>query len=61
MPNRIELPVAGGCPQCGSIDVAVPEKYDRDTIVKCEACGHEAFFDKPDVRASAGGTEVGNG
>jgi hypothetical protein len=39
MEHRAELPINGGCPRCGSLNIEVPEDYNDDTIVTCPDCG----------------------
>jgi predicted nucleic-acid-binding Zn-ribbon protein len=49
MPEKIIVPVAGGCPKCGNPEIEVPESFDDETIIQCKRCGHSAphakFFD----------------
>jgi translation initiation factor 2 beta subunit (eIF-2beta)/eIF-5 len=53
MIDRVTVPVAGTCPKCGNPDIAVPESFDDETIIKCAACGHNApyatFFTTPET------------
>lgn len=42
--ENISIPVAGGCPKCGTQGVEVPEDYTGDTIIHCHnaSCRHKA-------------------
>ena len=42
MPEKITIPVAGGCPKCGNPNLMVPEDYSDDTIVTCSKCQYKA-------------------
>ena len=52
MRKNLSVPVAGGCPECGSPSVPVPEDYNDNTIIRCPLCKFEAphkdFFSQSD-------------
>jgi hypothetical protein len=42
VPEKITIPVAGGCPKCGNPNLMVHEDYSDDTIVTCSKCKYKA-------------------
>jgi len=42
VPEKITIPVAGGCPKCGNPNLMVPADYNDDTIVTCSKCKYKA-------------------